>query len=225
MSLASKLDRFRQFGLPSLSYLQGSFSQFGEDFFLRGEFSEVSDGFYVDVGGFHPFQLSNFHYLRSKGWTGINIEPQPAQFALFEKHCPNEINLNLALSSEEGEFRFLVDGVVSRLLEEDEETDSPVIKVPVRRLDDVLVEHVPEGRKIDVLSVDCEGHDIQVMQSNDWSKYRPTIILAEDHSAVLGSDVDTFMESIDYELTSWCLLTKIYRDKNSPTPDWILNVG
>ncbi|MCW5198181.1 FkbM family methyltransferase [Desulfobulbus sp. F3] len=33
---------------------------------------------------------------------------------------------------------------------------------------------------IDFLSVDAEGVDLKVLKSNDWNKYRPYIVLAED---------------------------------------------
>ncbi len=39
---------------------------------------------------------------------------------------------------------------------------------------------MPESQHIDFLSVDVEGLDMEVLRSNDWSKYKPDVILVED---------------------------------------------
>jgi len=46
-------------------------------------------------------------------------------------------------------------------------------------LKEVLSRYVPQGTQIDFLSVDVEGMELQVLQSNDWNQYRPKIALIE----------------------------------------------
>jgi FkbM family methyltransferase len=207
--MLGKLKRISQFGLNSLNHLQGSFSQFGEDFYLRIEFAHKMNGFYVDVGAYHPFHYSNTKYLRTRGWTGINIEPLPDNFALLEKHCPKDINLNLAVSDREGSVNFHVNDVGSQILENDA-TEENVIVVPTRRLDSILQEHCK--RQIDLLSVDCEGFDLEVLGTNDWDKFRPYLVILEDHSCTLDSESDRFMNRLGYQLVSWYRLSKFYKD-------------
>jgi hypothetical protein len=54
------------------------------------------------------------------------------------------------------------------------------IEVPVRTLDDILVDAgapVP----IDFLSIDVEGHETEVLAGFDIAHWRPRLILIEDH--------------------------------------------
>jgi hypothetical protein len=51
-----------------------------------------------------------------------------------------------------------------------------IITVPLWQL---LDQHVPANTRIDLLTVDVEGLDFEVLQSNDWSRYSPEFILVE----------------------------------------------
>jgi len=53
------------------------------------------------------------------------------------------------------------------------------VVVAVRRLDDLLTEYLPAGQVIDFLTIDVEGKDQEVLESNDWERFRPRFILAE----------------------------------------------
>ena len=55
-------------------------------------------GFYVDVGAHSPKYLSNTYYFYKQGWRGINIEPTPGRIRMFERVCPRDTNLALAIS-------------------------------------------------------------------------------------------------------------------------------
>ncbi|MDH5790264.1 MAG: hypothetical protein OEZ27_06695, partial [Nitrospinota bacterium] len=51
------------------------YSQFGEDIILKGFIlRNINDGFYVDVGCYHPKKYSNTYKLYKRGWRGINID-------------------------------------------------------------------------------------------------------------------------------------------------------
>jgi hypothetical protein len=51
--------------------------------------------------------------------------------------------------------------------------------VRVDRLDAVLGRHLGAGVDIDLLSVDTEGLDADVLESNDWTSFRPRIVIVE----------------------------------------------
>jgi hypothetical protein len=55
-----------------------------------------------------------------------------------------------------------------------------VIQVPARTLDSVLEEAVVPV-PVDLLSIDVEGHEAEVLQGFDLSRWRPLLILIEDH--------------------------------------------
>ncbi len=65
---------------------------------------------------------------------------------------------------------------------------------------------------IDIMDIDCEFKDLEVLESNDWSKWRPKILLVEDQEQALNSEIDEFCLSKEYRIVSWCWLTKIYVD-------------
>ena len=51
------------------------YSQFGEDKILNELISkDFINGFYVDVGCFHPKKHSNTYMLFKRGWYGVNID-------------------------------------------------------------------------------------------------------------------------------------------------------
>ena len=183
-----------------------SMSQFGEDLVLADLFAERPDGFYVDVGAFDPFNLSNTYNLYRRGWRGINLEPVPAHLARFERYRPRDVNLPFAVGDTEGTAEFVVNRGFSSFAgtyrpSPDEDPGTP-IQVRVRRLDDVLGEHVPAGVRIDLLDVDCEGADAAVLRSNDWERHRPRVVLAERLARSEGGVDDPFvlLESLGYEL-------------------------
>ena len=60
-----------------------------------------------------------------------------------------------------------------------------VIRVPVRTLDSILEEAgSPAG--FDFLSIDVEGHEIDVLRGFDIARWRPRLIMIEDHVADLS---------------------------------------
>ena len=55
-----------------------------------------------------------------------------------------------------------------------------VIEVPVRTLDDILLE-ARAPVQFELLSVDVEGHELEVLSGFDLARWRPRLILLEDH--------------------------------------------
>ena len=46
----------------------------GEDIEIVKYFDNKKNGFYVDVGSYHPIERNNTMLLYNKGWKGINID-------------------------------------------------------------------------------------------------------------------------------------------------------
>jgi FkbM family methyltransferase len=190
-----------------------SFSQFGEDLFLARHFERQSTGFYVDVGALHPFQFSNTYLLYNRGWRGINIEPSPDGAAAFRRYRPDDINLDVAIASAEGEARYRLAGAFAGI--DDEQLASRAvpagtITVTTRTLASVLDEHAA-ARSIDLLDVDCEGRDLDVLRSNDWDRHRPRLILAEAHTENAHEQISHFLAGTGgYRLLTRLALTLVF---------------
>ncbi len=90
-------------------------------------------------------------------------------------------------------------------------------KIPVRSLKWILDKNLPRGQKIDLMSVDVEGMDLEVLRSNDWKKYRPRVIIAEDLGFDLekpkGSKVFGFLSSMGYKLVAKTPYSLIFKEK------------
>ena len=75
-----------------------SFSQGGEDLILAGLLTQKLNGFFVDIGAFHPYKFSNTFRFYRKGWSGINIDAAPGSMDIFRELRPRDINIEAAIS-------------------------------------------------------------------------------------------------------------------------------
>jgi FkbM family methyltransferase len=198
-------------------------AQFGEDLILEILFAHKPSGFYVDAGAHHPTRLSNTNLLFRRGWKGINIDLDPRAKEEFDRARPNDINLTYAIydESKDIEVHFFDERAVNTISDEAairygeagwhrERTE----QVRTVTLATVLDAHLPPSTTIDLLNVDVEGVDLNVLRSNDWNRYRPTVVLVEvgelDFMAATTSGCMAFMHEVGYRLASLCHITGIF---------------
>jgi FkbM family methyltransferase len=207
-------------------YYKVVYAQQGEDLFLQTYFPAGYKGFYVDIGAFHPFQYSNTYLLGRNGWKGINIEPNPEIFELFARYRPNDINLNLAVGKD-GEDIAYYQFNHPALNSLDREhvanwSQRPGFEILATKLvatvslEKLLKKFLPQNQTIDFMSVDTEGWDLQVLQSNNWERYRPVLVAVEDSQAVANisapGPIVTYLHEVGYELLSITGITLFFRD-------------
>jgi FkbM family methyltransferase len=204
-----------------------SYSQDGEDMILKALFEQKKGykGFYVDVGAHHPVRFSNTKYFYDKGWKGINIEPTPNAIKAFKTFRRRDINLNIGIGPERGELTFYCfnepalnsfSKEVSERVDRESSTYKIIkeLKIEVMPLSVVFDQYLPEGRKIDFISIDVEGLDYQVLTSNNWDKYQPEVILVEENIDVdrIGdSPIYNFLKDKGYHFFAKTLRTCVYR--------------
>lgn len=188
-----------------------AYAQDGEDVILERLLDGQANGFYVDVGAHHPMRFSNTYLFYKKGWRGINVDAQPGSMAPFRRHRQRDTNLEFGVGTSPGSFPyFRFDEPALNTFDPDEakRKDVPpyhlleVVDVAVRRLDNILSEHLPAGEEITFLTVDVEGRDLDVLQSNDWTRFRPKLVLAEtlraDLKTLADGPVVAFLASVGY---------------------------
>lgn len=210
----------------SLIHLNFSFSQEGEDMVLSKFFPEdKNDGFFIDVGCFHPVKYSNTYKFYLLGWHGINIDATPSVVEKFNKKRKRDINLRAAISDKEMvlKYHYFNHGVLNTLSEEMATAyiSNPRVKLlgtemlTTRRLENILDEHVPNGTNIDFMSIDVEGHDFQVLQSNNWTRYRPNYLIIENHKFTFKSleddEIGKYLLSNGYEIHAKLSLSIVYK--------------
>jgi hypothetical protein len=61
------------------------------------------------------------------------------------------------------------------------ELDVRRITVGVRRLDSILAVHAPDVRRIDVVSIDVEGWELEVLAGFALERYRPRVLIVENY--------------------------------------------
>ena len=83
---------------PKIFFPKSSYSMHGEDIFISDILKHKYEGFYVDVGCYHPFEGNNTYLLYKKNWRGINIDVNPFSIELFNEARNKDININLAVS-------------------------------------------------------------------------------------------------------------------------------
>ena len=63
------------------------YSQYDEERHILSTLSHGQAGKFLDIGAFHPTQLSNTRALYELGWTGVLIEPSPGPFLNLVRAC------------------------------------------------------------------------------------------------------------------------------------------
>jgi hypothetical protein len=220
--------RLKQFLLSILAYFRSkkSYSQDGEDVALAAFFEHKKGykGFFVDVGAHHPVRFSNtWRYYRA-GWRGINIDPTPGSMRPFSLWRRRDINLEIGIGATSSSMTFFCfnepalntfDPAVAK----QRNTGKPYkiireLEVGIEPLRNVLGQYLPAGVGIDFLTVDVEGLDLVVLESNDWERFAPTYVLVEDYEFTMeapeNSAIYKFLKHKGYHIAAVLKRTIIY---------------
>jgi hypothetical protein len=216
-----------QLGQARQEHRRDSFSQFGEDIIIEHLTWPIKSGLYVDVGCAHPYWFSNTCKLFERGWSGVNIDPNPEAIANFNAARPHDRNIPAAIGTQAGEadYYMLPSAMCNTLdinVANGQASDFKSLKVSVETLAQVLDKNV--GSKIiHYMNVDCESRDFDVLQSNDWGRFRPVILTVEDGEFKLssgGSKIKSFLEDVGYVMYSFCHVTSFFIERSyHPTVD------
>ena len=88
-------------------------------------------------------------------------------------------------------------------------------KISTRTLNDIIENSPYKDKQINYLSIDVEGHELNVLKGFDLKKYKPELIIIEfidinikeyylnKIDNILSSDIYNFMKKHDYKLINW----------------------
>jgi FkbM family methyltransferase len=186
-----------------------SSSQFNEDLYLV-EIFKANTGMIVDVGANDGIFGSNSKLLETLSWGTVLIEPNQDLCNYINTHRKPSYLFQNAASSKEGEvILYLVEGSalahglstleptkenIKRL--QDNNFTYKEVKVFAKKLDKMLAE--ANVRKIDVVSIDVEGHELDVLRGFSVDIWKPTIVIVEDNSYYKSDEVAQYMKSYGY---------------------------
>lgn len=209
------------------NFKNDSYSQEGENLILKRFFDSSIDkkGFYVDIGAHHPKRFSNTYRFYKKGWRGINVDATPGSMKLFKIWRRRDINLEMGVAKESGEFTFYMfndpalNGFHQSVADYHKSSRYYVIaekKIKTEPLSLILDKFLPANTAISFMSIDVEGKDLEVIQSNNWEKYRPQMLLIESLENSLDTihDLEShhFLKQVGYSLFAKTVNTLIYKN-------------
>ena len=213
------------FRLPiTFSYAQGA-----EDvivpYLARYHFSVAEPGTYVDVGCNEPVRYSNTFDLYLRGWRGLNIDANRDLIDQCRRVRKQDVCVLAAVSDAEREVTFHKgkSNLVSTIDEEKivewkkhfEFSDDDQETLNTRTLTSILDESWKHGDSIDLLTIDVEGHDLQVLKGLDLTKYRPKIIVIEMHDFenLDDSEIYQHLRANGYKLKFFAILNAYFIDE------------
>jgi O-antigen/teichoic acid export membrane protein len=217
---------------PRIRYNAWAYSSEGEDMILKRIFHGRTQGVYVDVGAHHPFRYSNTYMFYRLRWSGINIDPNPGSKILFDRYRPRDTNLELGVSANRQRLTYHVFNetalnTFSPQTALDYENSSPHYKVIGHQeiqtlpLSEILDQHLGKlnpSCRIDFLTIDAEGLDLEVLSSNNWDKYRPDYVLVEgspfDLPDIGQNPTYAFMKEKGYDIFAKTYYTYFFKNMN-----------
>jgi len=204
-------------------YKKISYSFNAVDLIIDYIFKNKNNGFYLDVGSQHPISNNNTYLLFKRGWSGINIDLDKKNIDLFNTARPNDINLNLAISSNVAEKKLYfyhdkspintLDKVVSDF---QTATVKEIKRIKTTTLD-IALQNLKFNNKIDYMNLDVEGHEMDIFKAFDLSVYKPSIISVEfldldmkflefknnDLQRIVNSDLYKHLLNNKYHFVNW----------------------
>lgn len=156
-------------------------------------FTNITDGFFVEVGGYDGYRWSNTVSLINNGWGGVFIEPIPR----FAEKCRDRYKDNdkietyqycIGWENKEAQKVFY-GGPCTTTLEtmvelyqktdpEDNHDLERYITAPMYTLDTFL-DNIKAPKGFEVLVVDVEGAELEILEIFSIDKWKPKMAIIE----------------------------------------------
>ena len=204
------------------------FSFSGVDILIENIFRNQKNGFYIDVGCQHPIKNNNTYLLHKRGWSGINIDLDKDNIDLFNFSRISDDNINIAASNKINEVDLFFFHKKSPINTIDKKTSqfqkakiSSIKKIKTNTLNNIIKSSKYSNKKIDLLSIDVEGHELPVLEGLDFNKYRPNVIVVEyldlnvSKLEIKNLNIENVINSEIYKfltLKKYILVNSIYSD-------------
>ena len=196
------------------------YGQFKTDKYIAEYFDSDFIGTCIDVGAARPKRNNNTYFFEQKGWTVYCIEPNknyiPALTAarknVFNFACgeKNLDSVEFTICTLEGGNQEPVSSlkVDKRLLEKHKNYNPKLekVRVKLRTLNSFIQEQNIE--KIDFVSVDTEGTELDVLRGFDIQKYKPSFLVIENNFN--DPDVENYLRNFGYTKDKKVVINDFY---------------
>lgn len=163
-----------------------SYTQNMEDYHLALAFAGQEHGFYIDVGAGHPVADNVSLWFYERGWSGLVAEPIAKLAALYPRIRPRDQVYEGLIGRENGMVDFFhvdrLHGFSTTIqnhaeVAKDFGADYKRMQLPMMTLAKICEKY--QITQIDFLKIDVEGAESDVLAGNDWTRFRPRVIVAE----------------------------------------------
>lgn len=200
------------------------YAQTGEDLILQYLIEKYLDKkviTYIDVGCHDPIKISStyLHYLH--GSCGLAIDMGESYFADFKRERPKDVFICAAVSDVAGQayMHEFSAPEVNTICTDQAEIWKGYWKskgqklVKTYPLGELVTTHFPD-KKIDVLLLDVEGHELQVLQGANLPRLNPQLVVCEIHGLnlmhITENSVAAFLIDNGYSLVSYATMNAYF---------------
>ena len=198
---------------PRLAY-----SHWGVDLIITKLLNSKNKGIYIDVGCHHPFLNNHSYLLYKSGWEGINIDIDYNSIDMFNFFRKSDVNIQTAVTNHKGEvdlYFYHNRAAKNTISKEFGSNAKEKKKINSDTLNNIIENSKFKNSKIDFVSIDVEGNEMNVLNGFNLKKYKPKLILLEfiipnkkefyekDINEITNSEVYKFLIKNDYKLINW----------------------
>ena len=198
--------------------LKKSYSNWGIDMMADFIFREKNKGIFIDIGCHHPMINNNTYPLYKRGWNGINIDIDYSAIDSFNFLRSKDTNIEIAVSDTIGnsDLFFYHNRAAKNTLSKEKGLDAKQIRsIKTTTLNKIIQESIYKDQKINFLTIDVEGFELNVLRGFDFKKYKPELVVVEliqggmteffhqNITNIQNSDIYLYMIKQDYKLVNW----------------------
>jgi FkbM family methyltransferase len=210
-----------------------SFAQAGEDLMVENLLHRVE--FFIDIGAHDGISGSNTFYFALRGARGICFEPVRWTFQKLKSLYAFNRRVqcrNVGISDSSGETDIVVADFLSYLpntLDDAQLSTHPPLETKVERIKLLTFSQAIAGlnvpQTIDLLSIDVEGHELNVLRSIPFDQYRFRAIVLETHLEENGrlkwrhrdlDAIELLLSAAGYHRSSSTWVNSIYVSDRTP---------
>lgn len=175
-------------------------SQLGQDTWILSKYS--TPGYFIEIGAFHPRDLSNTEVLEQHGWRGLAVDPFPKGDWSTR---PDTILVESVITGDGRDVRFIkadeLGGIESHLVYHKEQVKAkPVVEIPSITPRE-LIERYSVPQHVHYLSVDTEGSELEILEAFPFDQLTVDAITVEHNfEEPRRTEIREYLESVGFQL-------------------------
>jgi FkbM family methyltransferase len=185
MTLPLSVTRLLLSGSAQKSYAQGQEDVIVASLLQRLGIDQPS---YLDIGAYHPVELSNTYLFYQRGCRGVCVEPDPSLAAEIMRQRPRDVCLNVGVGVDQtaaADFYVMSDRAFNTFSKVDAEKCQAsgrarierIMSTPMRTINSIIEECFPAAPNF--VSMDVEGLDLAILRTFDFALSQPEVFCVE----------------------------------------------